>query len=81
MMSTHLYPLKSLKPKYQISPMTERSCSLSIEEEQELARSNKKVKDSHNGAPIDTNICPGSTSFANKFSFRDKLMGDIPEAC
>ena len=60
--------------------MTERSCSLSIKEEQELTRSNKKVKDSHNGAPVDTNILPGSTSFASKFSFLDKLVGDIPEA-
>ena len=55
--------------------MTERSRSLSIEEEQELTRSNKKAKDSHNGALIDTNILPGSTSFARKFSFWEKLMG------
>ena len=49
--------------------MTERLLSLSTEEEQELARSNKKVKDSHNEAPVDTNRLPRSTSFASKFSF------------
>ncbi|XP_050242107.1 uncharacterized protein LOC126691071 [Quercus robur] len=60
--------------------MTEHSRSISIEEEQELARSNKKVKDSHNATPVDSNRLPGSTSSASKFSFRDKLMGDIPDA-
>ncbi|XP_050264093.1 uncharacterized protein LOC126708343 [Quercus robur] len=60
--------------------MTERSHSLSTEEEQELVRSNKKVKDLHNEAPVDTIRLPGSTSFASKFSFWDKLVGDIPEA-
>jgi len=59
---------------------SECSHSLSIEEGQELARSNKKVKDSHNEVHVDTNRLPGSTSFASKFSFRDKLVGDIPEA-
>lgn len=60
--------------------MTECSRSLSIEEENELARSNKKVKDSHNRVPVDTIKLPGSTSSASKFSFRDKLVGDIPKA-
>uniref|UniRef100_A0A7N2MLS2 Uncharacterized protein n=1 Tax=Quercus lobata TaxID=97700 RepID=A0A7N2MLS2_QUELO len=60
--------------------MTERSRSFSLEGENELARSTKKVKDSHNGGPAERIINPGGTSFSSKLSFRDKLVGDIPGA-
>lgn len=56
--------------------MNAHSLSLSLEEN-ELARSTKKVKDSHNRAPVERNILPGGTSLSNKLSFRDKLMGEI----
>ena len=56
----------------------ERSRSLSREEENELARSTKKVKDSHN---ITTN---GSLTrhgtLPTKLSFKDKLVGEVPGA-
>lgn len=60
--------------------MTERSHSLSFEEKNELARSNKKVKDSHNEGLVERSIHPRGTSFSRKLSFRDKLVGDIPGA-
>ena len=60
--------------------MTERSCSLSLEEENELARSTKKVKDSHFGDPGERNIHPGGFNSSSKLSFKDKLVGDIPRA-
>ena len=61
--------------------MTECSRSFSLkEEEHELAWSTKKVKDSHNRAPIERNIHLGRTNLSSKLSFRDKLVGEIPSA-
>ena len=60
--------------------MTERSRSFSLEGENELARSTKKVKDSHNGDLAKRNIHLGGISSSSKLSFRDKLVGDIPGA-
>lgn len=55
----------------------ERSRARSPEEENELVRSTKKVKDSHNGTTEDS---PGQREgpfHANKISFKDKLVGEI----
>lgn len=52
--------------------------SLSREEENELARSTKKVKESHNASTDGNSIWHGS--LPDKLSFRDKLMGEIPGA-
>ena len=60
--------------------MTERSRSLSLEEENELACSTKKVKDSHFGDPGERNIHLGGFSLSSKLSFKDMLVGDIPGA-
>lgn len=56
----------------------ERSCTRSLEEENELVRSTKKVKDSHNGITEGSpGRCEGSFH-ANKLSFKEKLVGEIP---
>ena len=63
----------------QISVM-ERSRSLSRDEENELLRSNKKVKDSHHASE---DACPdrtGTPTNLPKLSFRDKLVEEIPGA-
>lgn len=58
----------------------ERSRARSLEGENELVRSTKKVKDSH------SSITEGSPSrregsfLTNKLSFKDKLVGEIPRA-
>lgn len=58
----------------------ERSRARSLEGENELVRSTKKVKDSH------SSITEGSPSrregsfLTNKLSFKDKLVGEIPGA-
>ena len=64
-----------------------KSRALSSEEEAELERSNKKVKDvRHAGfsASQDGNLQPqgrlNSPSHGEKSSFRDKLLGEIPGA-
>ena len=54
------------------------SRSLSIEEEAELARSNKKVKDAHHA-----NFCKrlnASEGPGRNLSFKEKLVGAIPGA-
>ena len=54
--------------------------TLSLEEENELVRSTKKVKDSHNGITEGSpGRCEGSFH-ANKLSFKEKLMGEITGA-
>ena len=54
-----------------------RSLSLSREEENELARSTKKVKDSHN-VTTDGSLARHGT-LPTKLSFKDKLVGEVPE--
>ena len=63
-----------------------KPCTLSREEEVELARSNKKVKDYHhvefNDGSKESSPAPGqqsSGSFA-KASFKEKLVGEMPGA-
>nr|POE74891.1 ankyrin repeat-containing protein bda1 [Quercus suber] len=58
----------------------ERSRSRSLEDENELVRSTKKVKDSHNETNNESPIRRGGSSFSNKLSFRDKLVGEIQGA-
>lgn len=51
-----------------------------LEEENELVRSTKKVKDSHNGI-TEGSPCRCEGSFhANKLSFKEKLVGEISGA-
>lgn len=63
-----------------------KPCLLSREEEAELARSNKKVKDIHHAEFNDgSRECSPSLGFHNTetssgVSFKDKFVGDIPEA-
>ena len=54
----------------------ERSRSLSREEENELAISTKKVKDSHN-VTTDGSLARHGT-LPTKLSFKDKLVGEVP---
>ena len=62
------------------------SRGLSREEEAELARSNKKVKDLHHANYMeDSAYAMGGTSWSKdagntQASFKDKLMGEIPRA-
>ncbi|KAK9999329.1 hypothetical protein SO802_018932 [Lithocarpus litseifolius] len=58
----------------------ERSRARSLEEENELARSTKKDKDSHNGVNEDSPGRREGPCHVNKLSFKDKLMGEIPGA-
>lgn len=58
----------------------ERSRARSLEEENKLVRSTKKVKDSHHGITED-NLSPREEPVhSSKLSFRDKLVGEVPEA-
>lgn len=60
---------------------TPASHSLSAEEEAELARSNKKVKEMHHPSFFARGSTSGEKSFLPlKFSFKDKLVGEIPGA-
>ena len=58
----------------------ERSRSRSLEEENELARSIKKVKDSHHASDESRSSRGGEPSHPSKLSFKDKLVGDILRA-
>ena len=53
--------------------------SLSPEEEAELARSNKKVKESHSARSVEDEP-PGFEKISShpKLSFKEKLVGEIP---
>ena len=68
------------------SNMEERSPSLSREEQEELIRSNKKVKDvNHAGYHEGRDSFPSSPSHGyspwnRATSFKDKLIGEIPGA-
>lgn len=55
----------------------ECSRARSPEEENELVRSTKKVKDSHNGTTEDSLGQREGPFHANKISFKDKLVGEI----
>lgn len=66
--------------RYNNTPAIERSRSRSLEEENELVRSTKKVKDSHNDISDDSLTQRWGSSFSNKLSFKDKLVGEIPGA-
>ena len=64
----------------------ELSSSLSREEQEELARSNKKVKDvsyaGFQGGLDSGSSSPsyGQGSWSRAISFKDKLVGEIPSA-
>lgn len=66
----------------------ERKSFLYSEEEEELIRSNKKVKEVHHGEKV-TTPCESLTSVGPTFelrndsakpSFKEKLVGEIPDA-
>lgn len=58
--------------------------SFSLEEEAELARSNKKIKDVHHAGfspgPETRSPSPAPGSLSYPMSFKDKLLGEIPGA-
>nr|POF09820.1 hypothetical protein CFP56_67428 [Quercus suber] len=58
----------------------EHSRSRSLEEENELARSTKKVKDSYHSLDDRRASQGGEASQPSKLSFKDKLVGEIPGA-
>lgn len=51
-----------------------------LEEENELVRSTKKVKDSHHAIDERRSMRDGEPSYPPKLSFKDKLVGEIPGA-
>ena len=55
----------------------ERSRSHSLEEENELVRSTKKVKDSHHAIDERRSMRDGEPSYPPKLLFKDKLVGEI----
>ena len=58
----------------------ERSRSRSLEEENELVCSTKKVKDSHCAIDERRSMHDGEPSYPPKLSLKDKLVGEIPGA-
>ena len=54
--------------------------SLSREEENELVRSNKKIKDSHHAIEENSPTRSGGSTYPPKLSFGDKLVREIPGA-
>ena len=78
--------LSFFKERYISTYMERFECSLSLEEQEELARSNKKVKNvNHVGFYKGQSSGSSSPSFAGgsgsqNASFKDKLMGEIPGA-
>ena len=61
----------------QISGVMECSLSLSLDEENKLFRSNKKVKDSHHAIEENSPTRSRGSTYPLELSFRDKLVGEI----
>ena len=61
----------------QISGVMECSLSLSLDEENKLVRSNKKVKDSHHAIEENSPTRSRGSTYPLELSFRDKLVGEI----
>nr|POE61354.1 uncharacterized protein CFP56_66724 [Quercus suber] len=59
---------------------TKRLHSRSLEEENELVRSTKKVKDSHHAINKRRSMRDGESSYPPELSFKDKLVGKILRA-